>query len=958
MSINRRDIIRAGILTAAALSAALTGVLKDRFRDKRESRVKKRKTDHIRLNLKANDKSDPILKMQSELEYSLSQPVDKRRWGMLIDLRKCIGCYACTVGCISENKLPPGVVYRPVITEELGKFPNIRLKFTPRPCMQCERPTCTAVCPVRATYKREDGIVEIDYDKCIGCRYCITACPYGARVSDFGESYTGDIQINQNILGGKQKYEYGPSFEYHIRIIREGHKSPIGNARKCHFCIHRVENGLLPICVTTCIGRATYFGDLNNPNSTINKIYNEKFLAAANKMAAKKIGEPSYTNATWLVEIRDGKPSTFVRASELLVDGKPLRKEEIRKNKDGKEYVEKFLVIFKDGKYIAFDPNEEGEELFGELFVNIKLEGGRRLKSALQIIKEEAESKSFEEWCKICELEVDDVKRLCEMISEYRDSCAIDLHRGPAQHSNGFYNVLSWMTVNILLGNIDHQGGMIKASTYDIKGKGKLFDLSKHPGKIDAFGLNLIRSNIPYEKTTLFDGYPAKRNYYPLASDVYEEIIPSAADQYTYPIKVLFLYMGSPVYSLPSGHKQIEALKDTSKIPLIIASDILIGTTSMYADYIFPDLSYLERWEFQDSHPNISFKVQNIRQPVISALTEKCTVFGNQIPISFEALVLKIAENLKLPGFGKDAFGTGLDFFHPDDMYLRMVANVAFGEKEDGSQNVPDASDYEIDIFIKSRSHIDKSVVDIERLKRIVGDRMYKKVIYVLNRGGRFEEYHKAFKDGLFTHPYGTLLNIYQEKTYKTIHSGTGKHHKGYACYIPLMGYTGKLPDELRNGYPLNLITNRTIVHTKSRTISNYYLLPLMPENEILVNSIDALKFGLKNGDMVKVTSSTNPEGILQINDKEQRIIAGKVRITETVKAGIITFVLGFGHWATGAADFEIDGVKILGDKRRSAGFHANPVMWSDPFLKNTCFIDPVGGSVGFYDTYVNLVKI
>jgi anaerobic selenocysteine-containing dehydrogenase len=688
------------------------------------------------------------------------------------------------------------------------------------------------------------------------------------------------------------------------------------------------------------------------------KSINERFLSAANMAAAKSIGEKSFSNGTWLVEVKDGNPTIFARASEIMIQGKPLKNEEKRKTKEGKEYVEKFLTVYKDGKLIPVDPNDDENPVFGDLFVDITTDDGKRLKSALQIIYEEARSKTIEEWSKICELDTKLVYKLCEEIARHRDSCAIDLHRGPAQHSNGFYNILTWMTVNILLGNIDHKGGMIKASTWDINGKGKLFDLKSHPGKISSFGLNIIRSNIPYEKTTIFRGYPAKRNFYPLASDVYEEIIPSAYDQYPYPIKALFLYMGSPVYSLPAGHKQIEALKDINKIPLIIASDILVGTTSIYADYIFPDLSYLERWEFQGSHPNIPFKVQNIRQPVISPLTEKCTVYGYDIPISFEAMILKIAEFLNLPGFGKDAFGKGLDLKHPDDLYLRQVANVAFGEKEDASQNVPDADDNEVEIFIKSHRHIDRSMFDVERIKRIVGDKMFRKVVYVLNRGGRFEDYEKAFIGEYFAHPYAALLNIYQEKTYKTIHSGTGKHLKGYATYIPVADYLGREPIELKNGYDLHMITNRTILHTKSRTISNYYLQPMMPENEILINSIDAKRYGLKKGDFARIVSYTNAEGVWDISDKYKRNVIGRIRITETVKPGIITFVLGFGHWATGGSDIIINGEVIKGDARRAAGFHANSVMWVDPYLKNTCFIDPVGGSVGFYDTFVKLVRI
>ena len=109
---------------------------------------------------------------------------------MVIDLRKCSGCDACTIGCKAENQLPPGVVYRPVIDEEIGTYPNVRRRFLPRPCMQCEKPPCTPVCPVGATWRRSDGVVAMDYEKCIGCRYCIVACPYSARTADEGAFYT------------------------------------------------------------------------------------------------------------------------------------------------------------------------------------------------------------------------------------------------------------------------------------------------------------------------------------------------------------------------------------------------------------------------------------------------------------------------------------------------------------------------------------------------------------------------------------------------------------------------------------------------------------------------------------------------------------------------------------------------------------------------------------------------
>ena len=134
------------------------------------------------------EKTDILVRMHAELQRALEKRPEERRWVMVLDLRKCVGCHACTIACISENKLPPGVVYRPVLDEEIGTYPNVSRRFMPRPCMQCDQPPCTDVCPVNATYKNSQGVVVVNYDQCIGCRYCVTACPYGARTFDFGHT--------------------------------------------------------------------------------------------------------------------------------------------------------------------------------------------------------------------------------------------------------------------------------------------------------------------------------------------------------------------------------------------------------------------------------------------------------------------------------------------------------------------------------------------------------------------------------------------------------------------------------------------------------------------------------------------------------------------------------------------------------------------------------------------------
>ncbi len=195
------------------------------------------------------------------------------RWAMVMDLRRCIGCRACTVSCKAENDVSLGR-FRTVVQEKTwGSFPNTRKAFLPLMCNHCEGnekdgvPPCVKVCPqfpgkrakyttpdgktiryrTGGTYKRPDGLILVDKEQCIGCGKCLDGCPYGVR-----------------------------SFDPFTKAGQDPTKQA---ADKCDMCTHRVENGVEPACVNTCQGRARIFGDLNDPDSDVSKLVKEHNLA-------------------------------------------------------------------------------------------------------------------------------------------------------------------------------------------------------------------------------------------------------------------------------------------------------------------------------------------------------------------------------------------------------------------------------------------------------------------------------------------------------------------------------------------------------------------------------------------------------------------------------------------------------------------------------------------------------
>ncbi|MDG7007430.1 MAG: 4Fe-4S dicluster domain-containing protein [Nitrososphaerota archaeon] len=186
------------------------------------------------------------------------------RYGMVVDLNRCVACTGCVAACAVYHNLPNGILWNKVVYSEEGRFPGVRRLQMPKACQQCDNTPCVKVCPTGATYKRADGIVMVDYSKCIGCKYCVAACPYDARsfLANITPWYDSGFTSLENLSPNQQA----------------------GVAQKCTFCADKIDAGVkagstpgvdrnaTPACVNTCPVGARYFGDLDDPNSNVSQI--------------------------------------------------------------------------------------------------------------------------------------------------------------------------------------------------------------------------------------------------------------------------------------------------------------------------------------------------------------------------------------------------------------------------------------------------------------------------------------------------------------------------------------------------------------------------------------------------------------------------------------------------------------------------------------------------------------
>ncbi len=238
---SRREFLKLGALFAGA--TATLGAARGHMFDDLASALGNAAAQIPLFRANAQTTGELVAPNGAPLEHApaTSAAPAQHRWVMVIDLAKCDGCKECTQACNTMHFVPPGQEWIRVFENRDNKVAGAY--WFPRPCMQCDNTPCAKVCPVGATIKREDGIVLIDQERCIGCRYCIAACPYGSRFFNWGEP------------------PHTPEELAHTYSIEMNYPHRKGVVEKCIFCPTLTREGKLPACASACRMNAIYFGD-------------------------------------------------------------------------------------------------------------------------------------------------------------------------------------------------------------------------------------------------------------------------------------------------------------------------------------------------------------------------------------------------------------------------------------------------------------------------------------------------------------------------------------------------------------------------------------------------------------------------------------------------------------------------------------------------------------------------
>ena len=674
-----------------------------------------------------------------------------------------------------------------------------------------------------------------------------------------------------------------------------------------------------------------------------NNAYNHDFLVAPNPGAAAGLGYPCYTNASHLVITQKDHADngSFLRLRHLKVTGG---------NPDA------FVVINQKGGHpVAFDQTDKAILNFEG---RVKDGNGKFIyvKTAFAIMKEGVLKHSIRDYAEFSGTKKKEIETVAREFAAHGKHAAVCQYHGAGNYVSGTYAAFAVAALNCLAGSIGIKGGYLPAGGGIGTWKEGTYNLKRFPGRRKPKGVKISREKACYEKSSEYlrkkekngTGYPAARPWFPFTKGGLSVEALSGIDQsYPYPCKILFTYFYNPVYSTPGGYRFIETLKDTEKVPLFVSIDITVNESNLYADYIIPDITYMEgHYSWLTPHAP-AMKFTAVRTPAIRPLTGR-TPDGRHF--SLETFLIDLARAADLPGFGEKAIPGEKDRLYPlisaEDFYIRGISNIAM------ASGIPPADNEEV-AFVEGN-------YPAANHKQILAPQEWKKVCYLLARGGVFQHYEQGFEKERFAHT-PTRFVLYNETLAQTVNPITGQRFHGSLRYAPPADSQGRKLDETSEEYPFRIVTYKMSIHTQSRTSWHSFAMEIAPENHVIIHPEDAKNLNVSNDSRVMLASRSNPSGI-----------SGKARLSRLIRKGTVAVSFHYGHSQSGASDLQVshgekaflggdsicsDGV-ITGNPFLGAGLNPNYVANLDSGLGNTPMVDIIGGIPDFSSTRVKIVKL
>lgn len=634
-----------------------------------------------------------------------------------------------------------------------------------------------------------------------------------------------------------------------------------------------------------------------------NEWENKKFLSIPNKEAATKAGEVNWSNASHLVVVTQERPDTFAMADA----------ETFGVGKKGDN------VVSVAGKLTSAAVADSAD-----LYVDVQVSDSKgskvRLVSSAKLLRDEANKYTLDQYSEQCGVPVSDIKEIARKFTEHGRKAAVVRVGGMFSNNTAMAGWLCCI-LNTLIGSHDAKGGAMYSGGA-FMGFDGAYKLATFNGAIDQTGQMTLVRNGPYEASSEYkdhvkkgeNPYPSKHVFHPMfsgyAANNAAEMITAAINGDPYPAKALITWRSNVVYSAASFEKNaVQALADPKVIPLFVSIDAFINETNQYADYIIPDTVAFEDWACDRSWGNF--------YPWISAgapAVEKRTMKNAKgVNVCMEQFFIDCALSMKLPGFGKGAItasdGRKCDLLSADDWYPRYIANVALQLK-----HLPEVN------------QADRELAGLGRAMKMVSPKVTKeeagKIEALFSRGGYYEprtRYQGEFMNG----GGGKFLQLFNPAMSAIRHAYSGQRYPGVPMVQTSRFFNGEEWDKKwpKEKFPLLLTTYKAQLRSPYSVIFERNR-ETAPQNFVQMNEETASDYGLKSGDRVRIISGNGVPA-------EGTLLADK-----SVVKGAVCVAHGYGHWAYGATEVEIDGKKLGILKGASGGIAINRTIPHDPTRK------------------------